>query len=70
MQKSAVNSYSNKVTTVGLLLDAAATTAVEQVADQVNKLSIQLQKNKAINQHGALALAMVTGSIRNSATTS
>ena len=43
------------------LLDAAATTAVEQVADQVNEVINTIAKNKVISQHGALALAMVTG---------
>ena len=41
--------------TVGLLLDAAATTAVEQVADQVNEVINTIAKNKAINQLGVLA---------------
>ncbi len=48
--------------TVGLLLDAAATTAVEQVADQVNEvINTIAKKNKVIKQHGALVLVTVTG---------
>ena len=47
MQKFVVNNCLNKANyTVGLLLDAAATTAVEQVADQVNEVINTIAKKQ------------------------
>ena len=47
--------------TVGLLLDAAATTAVEQVADQVNEVINTIAKKQGYKPTWRFSLVMATG---------